>query len=105
MANLIWPNLKLDGPFAVTYKTREDFRTKTGKSRTVPLDPALAAKLKAWHEKNPDSTPVFPTDEGQVEGHFLRICKAVAVQAGLDPQKFYLQVSGHVRNLGVTPWG
>jgi integrase/recombinase XerD len=40
--------------------------------------------------KNPTTRLVFPTDEGKVEGHFLRICKAVAHRLGQDPSNFWL---------------
>ena len=74
----------------VSYTTRENFRTKTGKSRTIPLERGLAQKLTAWRVKNPTARLVFPADEGKVEGHFLRICKAVALRSGQDPSNFWL---------------
>ncbi|MGA7925677.1 MAG: hypothetical protein WCA20_06740 [Candidatus Sulfotelmatobacter sp.] len=46
---------------------------KNGKTRKVPLERGLADKLIAWREKNPTSVLVFPTENGKVEGHFLRI--------------------------------
>jgi integrase len=54
------------------------------------LECGLASKLAAWREKNPTTRFVLPTDEGKVEGHFLRICKAVAKRAGMDEKNFWL---------------
>ena len=59
-------------------KTRENFRTKTGKSRTIPLERGLADRLAEWRVKNPTSLLLFPTEQGKVEGHFLRLCKEYA---------------------------
>jgi integrase/recombinase XerD len=90
MTNLEWKHLNLGPTPTVSYTTRENFRTKTGKSRTVPLERGLAQKLIAWRAKNLSARFVFPTDEGKVEGHFLRICKAVALRSGQDPSNFWL---------------
>jgi integrase len=89
-SHLEWEHLDLEANTRVSYKTREGFRTKTGKSRTLPLEPGLAAKLVAWRVKNPNSVLVFPTKHNKVEGHFLRLCKMYAEAAGLNPEKFWL---------------
>jgi integrase/recombinase XerD len=90
MTHLEWNDPILGPNPIVRYRTKEGFRTKTGKSRVVPLESSLAAKLAAWREKNPTTRRVFPTDEGKVEGHFLRISKAVAKHAGTDLANFWL---------------
>lgn len=84
LANLEWSHLELGAKPSVAYKSRENFRTKTRKSRTIPLERGLADRLAAWHKKNPDATLVFPTKHGLVEGHFLRTAKEIAERAGLD---------------------
>lgn len=76
MTYLEWTDLSLGPDPVVKFQTKEGFRTKTGKSRTVPLESGLAAKLAAWREKNPATRLVFSTDD-KVEGHYLRICKAM----------------------------
>jgi integrase/recombinase XerD len=90
MTELEWDDLILGPTPVVKYRTKEGFRTKTGKSRVVPLESSLAVKLAEWRVKNPTTRLVFPTDEGKVEGHFLRICKAVAKRAGMDEKNFWL---------------
>ncbi len=89
MTYLEWTDLSLGPDPVVKFQTKEGFRTKTGKSRTVPLESGLAAKLAEWHVKNPKSRLVFATDD-KVEGHYLRICKAIAKRAGMDEKNFWL---------------
>ncbi len=82
------PNL---GPNpTVKFHTKEGFRTKTGKSRVVPLERSLATKLTEWQAKNQSSRLVFPIAKGEVEGHFLRKMKEYAKKAGLKPTEFRL---------------
>jgi integrase len=90
LTNLEWDDLVLGPNPIVKYRTKEGFRTKTGKSRVVPLESSLAVKLAEWRVKNHTTRLVFPTDEGKVEGHFLRVCKAVAKRAGMDEKNFWL---------------
>jgi integrase len=90
LANLEWTDLNLNGMPSVAYQCKEGFRTKTGKSRRVPLERGLANKLAAWREKNPGSRYVFPTKDGKVEGHFLRLMKHYARLSGQDPERFWL---------------
>ena len=89
MTHLEWTDLDLGANPTVRFGTKEGFRTKTGKSRVVPLERELATKLTGWRVKNPSSTLVFGTGD-KVEGHYLRICKAVALRAGMDPSDFWL---------------
>jgi integrase len=71
-------------------KPHLNFRTKTGKGRTVPLEKSLALKLEDWLRKNPKNRLVFGTAAGKEERHFDRICKRAAKNAGLDPDKFWV---------------
>ena len=84
LANLEWTDLNLNGAPSAAYQCKEGFRTKTGKSRRVPLEHGLANKLAAWREKNPGSRYVFPTKDDKVEGHFLRLMKHYARLSGQD---------------------
>jgi len=90
LANLEWEHLDLGKTPTVSYKTRDNFRTKTGKSRTIPLERGLADRLAAWQTKNPTSRLLFPTKDDKVEGHFLRLCKEYAKLSGQNKAKFWL---------------
>ena len=89
MSFLEWRDLSLGPSPTVTFQNKEGFRTKTGKSRAVPLEHGLATKLAEWRVKNPATRYVFTTDD-KIEGHFLRIAKRVANRAGMDPRSFWL---------------
>jgi integrase len=52
LTNLEWSDLVLGPNPVVKYQTKTGFRTKTGKSRTVPLESGLAVKLAEWRVKN-----------------------------------------------------
>jgi Phage integrase family len=67
--HLEWTDLSLGANPTVKFQTKEGFRTKTGKSRVVPLERGLADKLTAWREKNPDTKLVFGREGDKVEGH------------------------------------
>jgi integrase len=84
MTNLEWSDLLLGSNPTVKIQTKEGFRTKTGKSRVVPLEASLALKLEEWHEKNPASRYVFPRPDGNVERKFLDRCKRYARAASLN---------------------
>ena len=90
LANLEWGHLDLGKTPTVSYKTRDNFRTKTGKSRTIPLERGLADRLAEWRVKNPTSFLLFPAEQGKVEGHFLRLCKEYAKLSGQHEEKFWL---------------
>jgi integrase len=66
------------------------FRTKTGKDRWVPLTHELAAKLRAWRQKNSHRKYVFGTKADKVEGHFLWRMKDYAKLSGQDPARWWL---------------
>ncbi len=60
------------------------FRTKTRKSREIPLEPALSVKLRAWQQRNPHTRFVFGTSADLPNGHFLDVVKRTARRAGLN---------------------
>ena len=74
----------------VWYRCKAGFRTKTGKSRWVPLEAGLAERLRAWQQKNGNRKYVFGTPEDKIEGHFLRRIKAYAKLSGQHPERFWL---------------
>ena len=91
MAYCDWENNLNLGPVpTVKFFTREDFRVKTGKYREVPLEKELAARLRAWRKRNPDTYLVFPRKDGKPEDNFLRNAKEVAERAGMDRTKVKL---------------
>jgi integrase len=104
LANLEWPDLELDFP-RVWYRCKQGFRTKTGENRWVPLEQRLAAKLRAWRQKNPNTQYVFGTPEDKVEGHFLRrMCNHH--RSGFCPLNlaYAFQVPGFVCVLVFAAW-
>jgi len=90
MTYLEWTDLDLSTNPTVKFQTKQGFRTKTGKSRVVPLERGLAEKLAAWQAKNPAARLVFPTAKGDVEGHFLRTMKEYAKKSRQDEANFWL---------------
>jgi integrase len=90
MCHLDWTDLNLGTSPTVKIQTKEGFRTKTGKSRVIPLEGTLATKLTAWRVKNPASHLVFGTVNDQPFTHFLEVCKKTAVRAGFDRKNFWL---------------
>lgn len=93
MTTLEWSDLTFGDKPTVTVQTRKphlNFRSKTGKGRTVPLEKTLALKLEAWKEKNPGRRLVFGTKSDREDSHFYRHCQEAAVRAGLDPKTFWL---------------
>jgi integrase len=61
----------------------KSFTTKNHKARHVPLTRELADMLRK-RQKTSDSVWLFPNEEGQPEGHFLRKFKKVAYRADLN---------------------
>jgi integrase len=90
MTYLEWTDLDLGTNPTVKFQTKQGFRTKTGKSRVVPLERGLAEKLAAWHAGNKASRLVFPTAKGEIEAHFLRTMKEYAKKSGQDETNFWL---------------
>ena len=60
-----------------------EYTTKNHKSRRVPLSQELV-KLLRKRQKASGSVWLFPNDDGQPEGHFLRKFKKIARTAGLN---------------------
>lgn len=62
LANLRWEHLNLGETPTVSYKTREDFRTKTGKSRTIPLErgQVLPTGYQRGSRRTPAQDSSFP---------------------------------------------
>jgi integrase len=84
-----WAQLNLDAN-TVTFRTKDGFRTKTGKTRTVPLERGLAKKLAEWRVKNPTTKLVFGDAEDKPYGNFWYRCWRVAELAGMNPENFWL---------------
>lgn len=83
---LEWTDLNL-GPHPtvkIQNKPQMGFRTKTGRSRVVPLEQGLAKKLLNWQQKNPKAKLVFGTSGDKPDTHFLESCKQTALKAGLN---------------------
>jgi integrase/recombinase XerD len=88
MTHLIWSDLNLDKN-TVKFRIVDGFRTKNGKSRTVPLQKSLVAKLLGWREKNPTTKLVFGKDD-KVWNNYLKDCKKIVKRAGMNPVDFWL---------------
>jgi integrase len=99
MTELQWLELSLGSEPTVQFGSKV-FKTKTRKTRTVPLERGLALKLAAWRLKNPTTKYVFGTDD-KVEGHFLRICKKITKRAGMEETNFWLH---KFRDTAATWW-
>ena len=66
----------------VSEKTDLGFTPKDKEEGWVPVPESLIALLKARRERYPNSRLIFPREDGQAEGHFLRKLKALAARAG-----------------------
>jgi integrase len=88
MTHLIWSDLNLDKN-TVKFRFVDGFRTKFGKSRIVPLEKSLVAKLLGWREKNPTTKLVFGKDD-KVWNNYLKDCKKIVKRAGMNPVDFWL---------------
>ena len=64
LINLRWDNVDLtNGKEQITIESYDDWETKTGNSRTIPLNAEAASILKRWKGKHP--IYVFISPEGQ----------------------------------------
>jgi len=70
--------------FRIQNHPETGFRTKTGKSRAVPLEKSLYEKLIMWKEQNPGTKLIFGTKGDKPDTHFLEVCKETARRAGLN---------------------
>jgi integrase len=70
--------------FRIQNHDETSFRTKTGKSRVVPLEKSLYEKLMMWKEQNPGKKLIFGTKSDKPDTHFLEVCKETALRTGLN---------------------
>lgn len=70
--------------FRIQNHDETGFRTKTGKSRVVPIEKSLYEKLLRWKEQNPGKKLIFGTKSDKPDTHFLEVCKETARRAGLN---------------------
>jgi integrase len=70
--------------FRVQNHDETNFRTKTGKSRVVPVEKGLYEKLMMWKEQNPGKKLIFGTKSDKPDTHFLEVCKETARRAGVN---------------------
>jgi integrase len=83
-------NLKA-GTVNMRWKPQYDFDPKAYKEREVPIPDQLVSILKKFKPKNAKGTDlVFHTASGRPDTHMLRALKRNAVQAGLDPERYWL---------------
>src|SRR5258708_7524407 len=89
VAHATWDDIK-DCKYTVRAKTFKYSNGTTGKfspknheTRTIPLTPELDDLLKE-RKKQSDSKWIFPNEQGDPEGHFLRKLKKIAFKAGLN---------------------
>jgi integrase/recombinase XerD len=76
---------------AVRHKPQYGWSPKAYKERTVPIPAAFAAELLGAKPVGARLTDlVFPAPEGGPNGHMLRMLKAVAVKAKIDPDSCWL---------------
>lgn len=93
MTTLEWSDFKFGDNPTVTVQARKphlQFRSKTGKGRTVPLERGLALRLAAWKMKNAGRRLVFGTKSDREDSHFYRHCQEAAERAGLNKKDFWL---------------
>jgi integrase len=88
---LDWPdvNLRLRS-IRVTAKPGLGFFPKRWEERKVPV-PVRLANILERHPQTNGSVFMFPSPTGNREQNMLRLCKAVAERAGLDPAGFDLK--------------
>jgi integrase len=81
VAHAEWDDIDfVDGLFTV--KAKANWKPKDYEERTVPLPDFLGALLKDRMLRG-SGLLIFPTWEGKVDGHMLRILKDLAKRAGL----------------------
>jgi integrase len=75
------------GVLKVCEKPDYDFQTKTYAEREIPIPDFLLTMLR---EVKPVNNLMFPREDGKPNMHLLRVCKAVAKRAGMNPDEFWL---------------
>lgn len=79
-----WKNIDFKGKvIKVRTKRRLGFRVKDKEERSVPVPDDLIAALAARKSASA-SVYLFPTEDGLPNGHFLRLLKKRALEAGLN---------------------
>jgi integrase len=86
---LEWPDYNNGKMLTVRAKPQYDFAPKTHKPRHIPVGPDLARLLNQM-PRHPWSPLIFPSMHGRPIGQWLKICKRIAQQAGLNPAKWSL---------------
>ena len=76
---------------AVRHKPEFGWTPKAYKEREIPIPDKLVQSLKAWKTKVGSNCPlVFPNSNCSPNGHFLRMCKAVAKRAELRTVQMWM---------------
>jgi integrase/recombinase XerD len=88
---LSWPDVNQRlRTIRVTAKPDLGFFPKRWEERKVPV-PVRLANILERHPQTSGSVFMFPSPTGNREQNMLRLCKAVAERAGLDPAAFDLK--------------
>jgi len=69
---------------SVLEKRQWNFKPKDKEERTAPIPDSLVELLKVRKAMHPDGWLIFPNTTGNPEGHFLRMLKERALEAGLN---------------------
>ncbi len=84
VAHATWRDVSFsDKTFTVHSKRRQGFGPKDKAERRVPLPDTLVAALQGSRARQ-DSIYLFPNKDGKPHGHFLRLLKKRALEAGLN---------------------
>jgi integrase/recombinase XerD len=59
-------------------------KTKDREGRLVPMADDLVEMLRARRKRFPNDRLIYPNDQGEPQGHFLRMLKELALRAGLN---------------------
>jgi integrase len=93
-----------DSLWRVRAKPQWDWKLKTeAAQREIPVNPKHTEKIQermTVNGKKPTDL-IFPNGDGEPDGHLLRIVKAVAKRAGIDPDKVYCH---KFRSTQITRW-
>ena len=92
LMHLTWRDIDLThGGVRVRHKPEFDWTPKAYKEREIPIPDKLVQSLRGCKEKAETKCPlVFPNSNCSPNGHFLRMCKAVAKRAELPEDDFWL---------------
>jgi len=80
-----WSDLDLNRrTYTVTEHLDLGFRPKDGEEGTIPIPSFLVELLHARRKRYPTTRLIFPTDQGNPDGHLLRVIKNLGLRAGLN---------------------